>query len=113
LEEHLHSEEPPQVVGEWHPEVATTLLPDPGIMDRRGCWIKAQIPGDHGEGSNKGNCERGEPTSLAATITNQHRAKHPGEVAGGKARSGPEPQTFSLDFSTPLGYSFLKLDCFK
>src|SRR6266702_3090952 len=49
LEEHIHGEEPPQVVREWHPEVATALLPDPGMMDRRGCWIKAQIPGDHGE----------------------------------------------------------------
>ncbi|EFH83551.1 hypothetical protein Krac_4534 [Ktedonobacter racemifer DSM 44963] len=49
--------------------------------------IQAQIIGDHAEGSNKRNSDRGERTGLAVNITNQHRGKHPGEVAGevGKA----------------------------
>jgi len=34
LEEDIHREEPPQVVGERHAKVATALLPDPEMPDR-------------------------------------------------------------------------------
>src|SRR2546422_3527087 len=66
LEEQIHGEEPAQVVRERHAEVASALLPDPLVLDRRGPWVKSQVPHDHDKCGNERNCKSQENAGPAA-----------------------------------------------
>src|SRR5713101_8003299 len=66
LEEQIDGEKPAQVVREWHPEVASALLPDPLVLDGRGSWIKGQVPHDHDKGRNERNCNSQDNAGPAA-----------------------------------------------
>src|SRR5260370_40450132 len=82
LEEQVDREEPPQIVRERYSKVAAALLPDPDMSDGRGPWIKAQIPHNHQEGSNKRNGKSRERAGLATDISNNDVLDRPREAAG-------------------------------
>src|SRR5712692_5717622 len=82
LEEHIHGEEPSEVVRERHAEVASALLPDPLVLDGRLPWIDSHVPHDHHECSDERNCEGKEGAGRAADFSDQQVADPPGEVAG-------------------------------
>src|SRR6266536_6248215 len=84
LEEHIHREKPPQIVRDRHAEVPAALLPDPPLLNRRGCWIKTENPDHHEKRSNKGDGKGRECAGLAANIPNENGREHPGEVASGE-----------------------------
>src|SRR5260370_42544470 len=54
------------------------------MSDGRGPWIKAQIPHNHQEGSNKRNGKSRERAGLATDISNEDVRERPGEVTGGE-----------------------------
>src|SRR6202022_3047801 len=71
LEEHVHREEPPEVVRQRYPKVATALLPDPDLVDGRGRRVKAEVPHHHEKGGDERNGKGRQRTGPAAHLPDE------------------------------------------